>query len=65
MTDKFFGKAVKRVEDPRFITGAGNYTDDIVLHNMTFAAMVRSPYASAKINSIDTCISVVWLSFNS
>ena len=43
MTEKFFGKAVKRVEDPRFITGAGNYTDDIVLHNMTYAAMVRSP----------------------
>ncbi len=54
MTEKFFGKAVKRVEDPRFITGAGNYTDDIVLHNMTYAAMVRSPYAHAKINSIDT-----------
>lgn len=50
--EKYFGKAMKRIEDPRFITGAGNYTDDIVLHGMTHAAMVRSPYPHAKINAI-------------
>jgi aerobic carbon-monoxide dehydrogenase large subunit len=54
MTEKFFGKAMKRVEDPRFITGAGNYTDDIAVLNMVHAAMVRSPYAHAKIKSIDS-----------
>ncbi len=53
MTEKFFGKAMKRVEDPRFITGAGNYTDDIGALNMVHAAMVRSPYAHAKIKNID------------
>ncbi|MBF6594671.1 MAG: molybdopterin-dependent oxidoreductase [Thermaceae bacterium] len=54
MADKLMGKAMKRVEDPRFITGTGNYTDDMSVHGMLHAAMVRSPYAHAKINSIDT-----------
>ena len=48
------GQSVKRVEDKRFITGKGKYTDDIVLPGMMHAYMVRSPYAHAKINSIDT-----------
>ena len=42
------GKAVKRVEDKRFITGKGRYTDDIVLPGMTHAYIVRSPYAHAR-----------------
>jgi aerobic carbon-monoxide dehydrogenase large subunit len=54
MSEKFFGKAMKRVEDPRFITGNGNYTDDMQVLGMTHAAMVRSPYAHAKIKSIDS-----------
>jgi aerobic carbon-monoxide dehydrogenase large subunit len=54
MTEKFFGKAMKRVEDPRFITGAGNYVDDISVLGMTYAAMVRSPYAHAKIKNINS-----------
>ena len=48
------GQSVKRVEDKKFITGRGRYTDDIVLPKMTFAAIVRSPYAHANIRSIDT-----------
>lgn len=48
------GQAVKRVEDRRFITGKGNYTDDIVLPGMCYAYFVRSPYAHAKILSVDT-----------
>ena len=48
------GQAVKRVEDKRFITGKGKYTDDIVLPNMTFAYIIRSPYAHAKILKVDT-----------
>ena len=48
------GQSVKRVEDQRFITGKGRYTDDIVLHNMTFAAIVRSPHAHANIKGFDT-----------
>ncbi|MEM6805342.1 MAG: xanthine dehydrogenase family protein molybdopterin-binding subunit [Bacteroidota bacterium] len=50
----FIGKSVKRVEDKRFLTGKGRYTDDIVLPGMTYAYIVRSFYAHAKINSIDT-----------
>lgn len=49
----YIGKAVKRVEDKRFLTGKGRYTDDIVLPNMTHAYILRSPYAHAKILSID------------
>ncbi len=49
----FIGKSVKRVEDKRFITGKGRYTDDIVLPGQTHAAFARSPYANAKVTSID------------
>ena len=50
----FIGKSVKRVEDQRFLTGKDRYTDDIVLPGMTYAYILRSPYAHAKIVSIDT-----------
>ena len=50
----YIGKAVKRVEDKRFLTGKGRYTDDIVLPGMLHAYIVRSPFAHAKIISVDT-----------
>ncbi|MCL4107152.1 UNVERIFIED_CONTAM: hypothetical protein GTU68_032967 [Idotea baltica] len=50
----FIGKSVKRIEDKRFLTGKGKYTDDIKLVGMTHAHIVRSPYAHAKVLSIDT-----------
>src|SRR5215831_13175420 len=53
-TAKLLGASIKRREDPRFITGKGNYTDDLKLPGMTYAAFVRSPHANAKIRSIDT-----------
>ncbi|MBK9490719.1 MAG: molybdopterin-dependent oxidoreductase [Haliscomenobacter sp.] len=49
----YIGQSVKRVEDKRFTTGKGKYTDDIKLVGMTHAHIVRSPYAHAKILSID------------
>ena len=52
-TNGLIGKSVKRVEDKRFITGRGNYTDDIVLPHQTYASFVRSPYAHARILSVD------------
>src|SRR5262245_43401635 len=52
--ERVLGKAIKRKEDPRFITGKGNYVDDVKLPGATFAAFVRSPHASAKIRKIDT-----------
>ena len=48
------GAPVKRVEDPRFITGKGRYLDDIKLTGMAHLAILRSPYAHANIRSIDT-----------
>ncbi|HZZ97815.1 MAG TPA: molybdopterin cofactor-binding domain-containing protein, partial [Jatrophihabitantaceae bacterium] len=43
-----------RKEDARFLRGQGNYIDDIVLPDMLHGAVLRSPYAHAKILSIDT-----------
>ena len=47
------GHSVRRVEDDRFIRGAGNYIDDINLPGMLYMAILRSPYAHAKLNGID------------
>ncbi len=47
------GHRKKRKEDPRFIQGKGNYVDDVKLPGMLYMDIVRSPYAHAKINSID------------
>ncbi len=52
--DAPFGKALKRTEDPRFITGKGRYLDDIKLQSMAHMAILRSPYAHAEIGAIDT-----------
>ncbi|MGZ6162018.1 MAG: aerobic carbon-monoxide dehydrogenase large subunit [Myxococcaceae bacterium] len=48
------GHSMKRKEDPRFIRGKGNYVDDIVLPDMLWMDIVRSPFAHAKIKSINT-----------
>ncbi|MEB0112146.1 xanthine dehydrogenase family protein molybdopterin-binding subunit [Variovorax sp. RTB1] len=47
------GESLRRKEDYRFLTGAGNYTDDINLANQTHCIFVRSPHAHATIKSID------------
>lgn len=48
------GEALKRKEDYRFLTGAGQYTDDVNLANQSHAVFLRSPHAHAAIKSIDT-----------
>jgi carbon-monoxide dehydrogenase large subunit len=48
------GAAVRRREDLRFITGKGQYTDDISRPGETRAMFVRSPHAHAKIKTVDT-----------
>jgi carbon-monoxide dehydrogenase large subunit len=48
------GRAMRRKEDPRLITGQASYVDDINLTGQLWAAWVRSPEAHAKILSIDT-----------
>jgi CO/xanthine dehydrogenase Mo-binding subunit len=51
---KWIGSNMKRVEDPRLLTGQGRYIDDIDLPHMLHAAVLRSPRAHARIISIDT-----------
>ena len=50
----FIGQSVVRREDGRFLTGRGQYTDDITLPGQTYAVFLRSPHAHAKIKSIDS-----------
>ena len=47
------GESVRRKEDGRYITGAGQYTDDIQLANMRYGVFVRSPHAHAAIKRIE------------
>ena len=53
MSDTGIGASVRRKEDVRFITGAGNYMDDINQPGQTYAVFLRSPHARAKILGID------------
>src|SRR4051812_29636526 len=53
-THEGIGAAVRRKEDRRFLLGKGQYVDDIVLPDQTHAVFVRSMYAHARINKIDT-----------
>ncbi len=53
MTATLVGKSVKRKEDFRFITGRGQYTDDLTKQGQTYAVFVRSPHAHASIRKID------------
>ncbi len=48
------GDRMPRKEDGRFIRGKGNYVDDVRLSGMLHSALLRSPYAHARINSVDT-----------
>ena len=48
------GAAVKRKEDARFLTGRGNYVDDIVRPRQSFLQVVRSPHAHARIRAVRT-----------
>ena len=54
MAQNGIGAAVRRKEDGRFLTGRGNYTDDINRPGQTYASLVRSPEAHASISGIDT-----------
>jgi aerobic carbon-monoxide dehydrogenase large subunit len=48
------GRSVERKEDYRFLTGVGQYTDDIVLPGQSYGFFLRSPHAHARLRSIDT-----------
>ena len=51
---KTVGARIKRREDPRLIQGLAHYVDDIKLPDTLHVAILRSPYAHARINAIDT-----------
>lgn len=53
MTYKVIGKRVKRVEDPRLLTGGALFVGDVQLPDMLYAAFLRSDYAHARIKNID------------
>jgi carbon-monoxide dehydrogenase large subunit len=48
------GQSARRLEDPRLVQGLGRYADDVTLARESYAVVVRSPHAHARIVSIDT-----------
>src|SRR2546430_7499408 len=54
MGAKYFGAAVRRLEDPRFLRGEGRFVDDVTLPGVLHAAFLRSPHAHATLVNIRT-----------
>ena len=54
MGAKYFGAAVRRREDPRFLRGEGRFLDDVRVAGLLHVAFLRSPYAHAMIRAIRT-----------
>src|SRR5881628_2030271 len=54
MGAKYFGAAVRRREDPRFLRGEGRFVDDVTLPGLLHAAFLRSPHAHATIARLST-----------
>jgi carbon-monoxide dehydrogenase large subunit len=52
-TETFVGRSVLRKEDPELLTGRGRYTDDLSVPGMLWMAVVRSPFAHARIRGVD------------
>jgi CO/xanthine dehydrogenase Mo-binding subunit len=53
-TPRWVGKDVQRVEDPHLVTGRTEFIDNVTLPGMLHCAMLRSPYAHARIKGVDT-----------
>ena len=51
---RYIGRSIPRVEDGRFLLGAGRYTDDISLDGQAYCVFVRSPHPHARLVGIDT-----------
>src|ERR1700680_4892972 len=51
---RYIGKSIPRLEDERFVTGRGRYTNDIPPPGACFAYVLRAPHAHARIRSIQT-----------
>ena len=50
---RFIGQPIPRTEDARLLTGRGQFSDDFCFPGQTYAAIVRSPHAHARITRID------------
>jgi aerobic carbon-monoxide dehydrogenase large subunit len=50
----YIGRSMRRREDRALLMGAGRYTDDLVLPGLLHVALLRSPYAHARIRALDT-----------
>ncbi|HMH53670.1 MAG TPA: xanthine dehydrogenase family protein molybdopterin-binding subunit [Candidatus Acidoferrum sp.] len=53
MSERLFGASVRRREDPRLVTGRGQYVGDVALPGMLHVAVARSPHAHARIVRVD------------
>src|SRR6266852_4151934 len=51
---RYVGQPLKRLEDPKLITGAGQYVEDLKLARLTYLAFLRSPYAHARVTALRT-----------
>ncbi|MFZ0650392.1 MAG: hypothetical protein WAZ97_05835, partial [Pseudolabrys sp.] len=51
---RFIGQPIPRTEDARLLIGRGQFSDDFDFPGQTYAAMVRSPHAHARIVRVDT-----------
>src|SRR4029453_12127750 len=49
----YAGQPLKRLEDPRLLTGHGSFVDDLYLPGMLYARVLRSPHAHAHLRAID------------
>ena len=54
VTEKYVGRPVPRKEDPELLTGQARYTENLTAPGMVWMAMVRSPFAHARLKRIDT-----------
>src|SRR5580693_2402733 len=59
-TNAFIGSPIERLEDLRFLTGRGQYTDDLTDERMLHAVILRSSVAHGRIRSIDTAAARAW-----
>jgi len=53
-TQSVIGDQPRRREDLRFVTGAGNYLDDLAFEGLAHAVVLRSPHAHARVEKVDT-----------
>ncbi|HMI97737.1 MAG TPA: xanthine dehydrogenase family protein molybdopterin-binding subunit [Micropepsaceae bacterium] len=58
MSGKSIGARVLRTEDARFLTGRGEFVDDIQLPNMLHAAFVRASFAHARVRGVDASVAL-------